>query len=72
MYYAGKDSPFLFAKISPFYYTSHKDLKNRNLSILIEIDSNSLSLIDIDANEVVRKYVVATGKRETPTPIKDL
>lgn len=50
-------------------YSFEDDLKNRNLSILIEIDSNSLFLIDTDNNEFVKRYVVATGKSETPTPI---
>lgn len=50
-------------------YNEIDDLRNRNLSILIEIDSKLLYLIDTDNNEIVRKYVVATGKRETPTPI---
>lgn len=50
-------------------YNEEDDLKNRNLSILIEIDSKLLYLIDTDTNEVVKKYVVATGKKETPTPI---
>lgn len=50
-------------------YSEIDDLRNRNLSILIEIDSKLLYLIDTDTNEVVKKYVVATGKPETPTPI---
>lgn len=45
------------------------NLSNRNLSILIEIDSKLLYLIDTETNEVVKKYTVATGKPETPTPI---
>ncbi|WP_352420851.1 hypothetical protein [Proteiniborus sp.] len=35
-------------------YSFEEDLKNRNLSI-------SLFLIDTDKNEIVKKYVVATG-----------
>src|SRR5690554_6235177 len=50
-------------------YSEIDDLRNRNLSILIEIDSKLLYLIDTDTNEVVRKYVVATGTRDTPSPI---
>ncbi|WIV13286.1 L,D-transpeptidase family protein [Proteiniborus sp. MB09-C3] len=50
-------------------YNENDDLKDRNLSILIEIDSKLLYLIDTDTNEIVKKYVVATGKPETPTPI---
>ncbi len=50
-------------------YNEIDDLKNRNLSILVEIESKLLYLIDTDTNEVVKKYVVATGKKDTPTPI---
>ncbi len=50
-------------------YSEKEDLKNRNLSILIEIDSKLLYLIDTDTNEIIKKYVVATGKKETPSPI---
>lgn len=50
-------------------YNEKDDLKNRNLSILIEIDSKLLYLIDTDTNDIVKKYSVATGKPETPTPI---
>ncbi|SCG84034.1 Spore protein ykuD homolog [Proteiniborus sp. DW1] len=50
-------------------YNEIDDLRKRNLSILIEIDSKLLYLIDTDTNEVVKKYVVATGKKESPTPI---
>lgn len=40
-----------------------------NLTILIEIDKKLLYLIDMDTNKVIKKYVVATGKSSTPTPI---
>lgn len=40
-----------------------------NLTILIEIDKKLLYLIDMDTNKVIKKYVVATGKPSTPTPI---
>lgn len=50
-------------------YKKQDDIKNRNLSILIEIDSKLLYLIDTDTNEIIKKYVVATGKKDTPTPI---
>lgn len=39
-----------------------------NLWILIDIDRKNLYLLDIKKNEVIRKYVVATGKPSTPTP----
>jgi len=40
-----------------------------NLSILVEIDNKLLYLIDTDTNKVIKKYVVATGTSDTPTPI---
>lgn len=42
---------------------------SRNFSILIEVDRKILYLVDLDTNEIVKKYVVATGKTGTPTPL---
>ena len=42
---------------------------DRNLAILIEIDRKLLYLIDLDTNEIMKTYVVATGKPGTPTPL---
>jgi len=50
-------------------WISEEDLKNRNLGILIEIDNKLLYLIDMDNNMVVKRYIVATGTKETPSPI---
>lgn len=43
--------------------------KDRCLSVLIEIDKKLLYVIDLDTNEILKKYVVATGKPGTPTPL---
>lgn len=43
--------------------------KEPDLGILIEIDKKILYLIDMDTNRIVKQYVVATGKPETPTPL---
>ncbi|SHH81772.1 Putative peptidoglycan binding domain-containing protein [Caloranaerobacter azorensis DSM 13643] len=40
-----------------------------NLAILVDIDKKYLYLYDVDTNKVIKKYVVATGKPSTPTPI---
>ncbi len=48
---------------------SDESLKDKKLGILVEIDTKLLYLIDQDTNTVIKKYVVATGARETPTPI---
>ncbi|MBS4538167.1 L,D-transpeptidase family protein [Clostridium sp. D2Q-11] len=42
-----------------------------NLWILINIDSKQLKVIDLDTKEIIKKYTVATGKDDTPTPIGD-
>lgn len=47
-------------------YSTDKEL---NLSILIEVDRKILYLIDMDTNEIIKKYVVATGKPDSPTPL---
>lgn len=44
-------------------------LKDRNVAILIEIDKKLLYLIDLDTNEIIKRYIVATGKQNTPTPL---
>lgn len=41
----------------------------KNLVILVDIDKKYLYLYDADTNKVIKKYVVATGKPSTPTPI---
>ncbi|WP_427340918.1 L,D-transpeptidase family protein [Caloranaerobacter sp. DY30410] len=45
----------------------HYDYKN--FVILVDIDKKYLYLYDTDTNKVIKKYVVATGKPSTPTPI---
>ncbi|WP_288053999.1 L,D-transpeptidase family protein [Caloranaerobacter azorensis] len=40
-----------------------------NLAILVDIDKKYLYLYDVDTNKVIKKYIVATGKPSTPTPI---
>ncbi|WP_243153386.1 L,D-transpeptidase family protein [Senegalia massiliensis] len=40
-----------------------------NLWILINIDSKELKVIDLDTKDVLKKYTVATGKENTPTPL---
>lgn len=40
-----------------------------NLAILIDIESNYLFAIDLDTNIVIKKYSIASGKYDTPSPI---
>ncbi|KNF08078.1 hypothetical protein CLPU_10c01330 [Gottschalkia purinilytica] len=48
---------------------SKMNSNNKEFKILIEIDTKYLYLIDKNSNTIVKKYIVATGKEETPTPI---
>ena len=41
----------------------------KDLAILIEVDKKRLSVIDLNTNETIKSYVVATGKLESPTPL---
>lgn len=42
---------------------------NNALAILIEVDKKKLSVIDLETNNVIKTYAVATGKESTPTPL---
>jgi len=41
----------------------------KNLAIYIDLNSKTLELINLDTNRVIKKYIIATGKKETPSPI---
>lgn len=40
-----------------------------NLALLIDIESNFLFVLNLDDNEVVKTYSIASGKFDTPSPI---
>ena len=40
-----------------------------NLAILIDIESNYLYLLNLDNNDVLKTYSIASGKYDTPSPI---
>jgi len=40
-----------------------------NFAVLIEVDMKRLSLIDLDNNEIIKEYPIATGKAGSPTPL---
>lgn len=42
---------------------------NKNLAILVDIVEERLYLIDLDENVILKKYGVASGKPNTPSPI---
>ncbi|MFT8349518.1 L,D-transpeptidase family protein [Clostridium saccharoperbutylacetonicum] len=53
-------------------YTAKAKLKvdyNSNLSILVDISEERLYLIDSEKNIVLKKYIIASGKAETPSPV---
>lgn len=43
--------------------------KRPKLTILIEVDKKQLSLIDRENEQVIKSYVIATGKPDSPTPL---
>lgn len=45
------------------------NLENRNYLIFIDINELSLSLVDSDTKEFIKKYPIAAGKTSTPSPI---
>jgi len=51
------------------YLNTHSRISKSKLTILIEVDRNSLSLIDRENEQVIRKYPIASGKPKSPTPL---
>lgn len=43
--------------------------EDKGLAILIEVDRKQLFVIHLDSNEIIKKYTIATGKPNTPTPL---
>lgn len=44
-------------------------INQKDLGILVDVDYNILYLMDINNNVLIKKYTVATGKYNTPTPL---
>jgi len=40
-----------------------------NLAIFIDVNSKILELIDKDKNEILRRYTIASGTKNTPSPV---
>ncbi|WP_242620540.1 L,D-transpeptidase family protein [Senegalia massiliensis] len=55
--------------IENYQVYNHNNTDYDNLWILINIDSKELKVIDLDTKDVLKKYTVATGKENTPTPL---
>ena len=59
-----------FFIISPSYsYAFDTTLENKDYIIFIDINELSLSLLDKETKTLVKKYPIAIGKKETPSPI---
>lgn len=55
---------------SPSYsYAFDTTLENEDYIIFIDINELSLSLLDKETKTLVKKYPIAIGKKETPSPI---
>lgn len=53
-------------------YSVKAELKgnsNENIAILVDLTEEKLYLINKDKNVIVKKYTIASGKMETPSPI---
>ena len=48
---------------------TYSKIDKNNLAILIEVDRKQLYLIDLSSNEIIKNYVIASGKPDTPTPL---
>lgn len=54
----------------PYYsYAFDTTLENKDYIIFIDINELSLSLLDKETKTLVKKYPIAIGKKETPSPI---
>jgi hypothetical protein len=57
---------------NPLKYAVNAESKidsNRNVSILVDISEERLYLIDTEKNIILKKYTIASGKAETPSPV---
>ena len=53
-------------------YTAKAELKadsDKNIAILVDLTEERLYLINTEKNIILKKYIIASGKRETPSPI---
>lgn len=48
---------------------TYSKINKNNLAILIQVDEKQLHVIDLFSNKLIKSYIVATGKPETPTPL---
>ncbi len=39
------------------------------IAIFIDINSKTLEVINLKDNDIIKKYIIASGKKETPSPI---
>ena len=48
---------------------TYSKMDKNDLAILIEVDRKQLYLIDLSSNKLIKNYVIASGKLDTPTPL---
>lgn len=60
---------FLFSAGGYTVKAAPKVDSNKNLDILIDLGEERLYLIDVEENVILKKYSVASGKPNTPSPI---
>lgn len=60
---------FIFNVCECKVMASIKVVSKKNLAILVDLTEERLYLIDKDKNIIIKKYSIASGKIETPSPI---
>ena len=60
---------FITLFMPSYIYAYDTTLENKDYIIFIDINELSLSLLDKETKILVKKYPVAIGKKETPSPI---
>ncbi len=44
-------------------------LKENRLAIFVDINAKTLQVVEMDTNKTIKKYYIASGKPDTPTPL---
>ncbi|NSB24298.1 L,D-transpeptidase [Clostridium saccharoperbutylacetonicum] len=60
---------FIFNMLRYTVEAKSKNYSKSNLSILVDISEERLYLIDSEKNIILKKYIIASGKAETPSPV---
>lgn len=60
---------FILSYNNKHFSDVYKDSNNSKYIILVEVDNKVIHLIDKKTKEVLTKYPIATGEKDSPTPI---